>query len=254
MSTSEEVIAAPYELVHEAVGRHCAVDLSCKLADGWASFRSRLLATEPGTDHVVIDYPESGSLDAPEFAGGEMIGVSFRRGYMRCMFSTLVIAAVEERLPGARSSRVLKVAMPSEIFRMQRRVFYRAPAPEQQTIEVHMHPVGETPEPDDAPRCYCGTLLDISAGGLSVALANGLHPRWPVETPVEVRLWPEMNEPLLTVTGRLRHCNVRDEEVRVGLQVSGLETSPEGRACLQRLLRICKQFQNNERERLGSLS
>ena len=255
MSTSGQVMAAPQELVHEAAGRHSVVALSCQLEEGWASFRSRVLAVDAASDQVILDYPESGTLEAPGFTGGETLGVSFRRAQMRCMFAALVVGTAEEKLPGARSHRILKIAMPEEIFQMQRRVFYRAPVPEEESIEVHMRPARPGSEPENAPRCYCGTLLDLSAGGLSVAVAEGLQPRWPVETPVEVRLWPELNEPLLTLVGRLRHCQINAEgQFHVGLQVSGLETSPEGRAILQRLLRLCKEFQNRERERLASLS
>jgi c-di-GMP-binding flagellar brake protein YcgR len=240
----------PAELLAEAVSRRSVAGISCKLTDGWASFKSCFLGIEDETRNLIIEYPAPKDLPPPEFTGGESIGISFRRGHRKCVFSTGLLGQC--RFPISRGVEIpaLKLLWPNQMYELQRRLFYRAPVPAQETIPVDIRRIAAS-EKDTEARLYRGHMVDLSFGGLSLMFERGQHPRWDNDDMVACSFDVD-NEGSFSLDTRFRYCEqTSPEHMRLGLQFAGLETSTSGRELLDRLLVLCARFQQAERTRLS---
>jgi len=244
-------VTQPDELLAEAVSRHCPVTVSCRLSDGWANCKSRFLGLDEETGQLIIEYPTPGVAATPEFAGGECIGVAFRRGHKKCVFSTAVSGQCRSGFGKAQNVPTLRLVPPTEIFEMQRRMFYRAPVPENKTIPVTIAGCAAAAGNRDKPMTYSGTMLDVSAGGISMSFLRGSHPRWELDQVVNCSFQVDA-EPPLALLSRLRYCEqISGDRMRLGLQFAGLEASPVGREQLQQLMDLCARFQRVEMDRIS---
>jgi c-di-GMP-binding flagellar brake protein YcgR len=239
----------PAELLAEAVSRRSLANISCKLTDGWASFKSCFLGIEDGTRNLIIEYPAPEDLPPPEFTGGESIGISFRRGHRKCVFSTGMVGQCRFALSRDVEIPALKLLWPGQMYELQRRLFYRAPVPARESIAVDIRRIAGEPDPD--AKVFRGAMMDLSFGGLSVVFERGMHPRWDTDEMVACAFGVE-NAGTFELDARLRYCEqTSPENMRVGLQFAGLENSSDGRELLDRLLDLCARFQQAERVRLG---
>jgi c-di-GMP-binding flagellar brake protein YcgR len=226
-----------------AVSRRFIVSLSLKNDDGWNSYKSRFLARDDQTGELIVEYPSPADQPIPEVAPLQNIGVSFRRGHKKCLFNTTVRSRRNYSTENGAKTAALQLALPANVFELQRRVFYRTPIPDEMTIEVRIWPGSDdTRTAESAP--YRGTLLDLSAGGLSFILEGEDTPQWKVNTPITCWLSPGAGEPPIEAAAQFRHCEPdADDHMRVGLQFAGLEASKQGRATLQRILDLTMRLQ-----------
>jgi len=234
----------PAELLAEAVSRRSPASVSCKLADGWASFKSCFLSIEEDSRNIIIEYPAPKDLPPPEFTGGESIGISFRRGHRKCVFSTGLLGQC--RFPVSTSADIpaLKLLWPEQMYELQRRLFYRAPVPAQETVPVDIRKIGSEAQ------LYRGHMVDLSFGGLSLMFERGQHPRWEADEMVDCAFSLD-KEGSFSLDTRLRYCEqTSPQHMRLGLQFAGLENSTDGRELLDRLLGLCARFQQAEQTRL----
>jgi c-di-GMP-binding flagellar brake protein YcgR len=240
--------ASQEELLREAVARQSPIALSCRVADGWSGYYSKFLQESRNEKGLLIEYPWCDGAYLPELVPGQTLGVSFRRGPKRCVFSTILIATRRIALSGSEIPAIL-IEWPGQIFELQRRLDYRAPVPTDRVIEITTRKrpaAGNSTEPP-----MHATLMDVSAGGLSMAFPNDNHPRWDTDDVIECTFKPDPEQPPLEVIGRVRYAQQTRHAFRVGIQCYGLEATENGRLILDRMIDLCADYQQTEITRLS---
>lgn len=230
------------EYLQEAVERQVPVVLSIKTSVGWANFKSRFLCVDSKTQQLVIEYPHSHEGPLPEVVSCQNVGVSFRRGHKKCMFSTMVTGRSQYPISGGSPVPAINLVAPSQMFELQRRMFYRTPLQEDQRLTVELLPLGgDSGEPVVPLRA---TLVDLSAGGCSLLMPANEAPDWPVNATIACSIMTEDGHPPIQAPCQFRHREAHDEQnVRLGLQFAGLDATPDGRRALQRILDLTCQLQ-----------
>jgi len=91
-----------------------------------------------------------------------------------------------------------------------------------------------------------GTLIDISAGGAQVMLDGdeSTEPQFRKGQFIGMRFTPLPYETPLVIDAQIRNALPRSDRksIYLGLQLVGLEASPEGREVLTRLVGIVEQY------------
>lgn len=241
--------ASQEELLREAVTRQSPISLSCRVSDGWSGYYSKFLQESRGEKGLLIEYPWCDGAYLPELVPGQTLGVSFRRGPKRCVFSTTLIATRRIALSGSEIPAIL-IEWPVQVFELQRRLDYRAPIPTDRIIEItaRRRSAGNG---STSPLMH-GTLMDISAGGISMAFPNDNHPRWDTDDVIECTFNPHPGQAELQVIGRVRYAQQTRHAFRVGIQWYGLEATEEGRQVLDRIVDLCAEYQKVEITRLSA--
>ncbi len=240
------------ELLHEAASRYLAVVVTCRAADGWTTLRSRFLGTDAKDQQLFIEYPSGSGTVTPEIVGGQNIGVSFRRSHKKCVFNTMVLGRCQFSLSATEGLPALKLRWPEQMCELQRRLYYRAPVPEGITVPVELWRGRAEDRRSQNDPIYRGTMLDLSAGGVSVALPSDDSPCWHEGDPASCEFQAGSGEPPTTVSGRLRHWEeIGGGCVRVGLHFVGLDSSPDQRDTLERVIHVTVRFQRAEMDRVA---
>lgn len=243
------------QVLNDAAERNLPAVLSAKEEGGWAVCKSRFVAADREQGRLCFEFPGPSALGRPalRITPGENIGVAFRRGHKKCIFTATVLARQPVALNAQTQVDALEVAWPDEVREVQRRAYYRVSVPGHQNVPVLLWAGGaarrgavETHE----SMSYRGRLADISAGGMRLTLTHSKDFPIQLDEPVGVEFQPEPSAPGFLLDAALRHVTLnRDGSLAVGLRFAGLESTAEGRRVLQRLLRVINLFQRQELRR-----
>jgi len=205
------------------------------------------------------------------------VGISFKYEYGKFVFDTTVLgfepSSSLEADEGWGGTMIL--AVPDRIEVVQRRSYYRVDVPESLKVKVIMwHRSGRRQakkQIEDAAEDvhnYCqGRLVDISAGGAQVVVSYSDQAGCPASVRQEskgntsrtfcageldfrkgqfvgMRFTPMPYETPLVVSAQIRNIlpTADGKSASLGLQIVGLEASPEGREVLARLISIVEQY------------
>jgi len=213
---------------------------------------------------------------------GQPVGISFKYEYGKFVFDTAVVGLEPTRNTGGcrQGGGTIVLAKPDKIEVVQRRSYFRVNVPESLKVQVLLwhRPAGKpgsdawegpsralrTPAPagsTDTDRVLggcVGRLVDISAGGAQVivpregsgAPGQEADPSAAVGTSfkkgqfVGVRFTPLPYETPLILSAQIRNIlpTADGGNTSLGLQIVGLEASPEGREVLTRLIGIVERY------------
>jgi hypothetical protein len=211
------------------------------------------------------------------------VGISLKYGYGKFIFETTVIAL--EPPSDSTSGGTIALLVPDRIEMVQRRSYFRVNVPGSLRVNVmlwHRRCTDEMPQmlvsaeqveagqqteaqTSDVrrtpPECYWqGRLADISAGGLQVVIDNpvrrsesedgGQKPDFKRGQFLGLRFTPMPYEMPLMFNAQIRNIlpTADQKSICLGLQIVGLEASPEGRQVLQRLCNVVEHYyQLNQR-------
>ena len=231
------------EWLQEAIGNRASLAINYHGTGGWTVLKSRFLQVDPGAEGIVILYPYAGDDTQPEIILGENLGITFRRGHSKCAFETQVIGRTSHSMGGGIEAPALQIAWPDGIYELQRRLFSRTRVPPRVVIPVDV--ALTEPAAEKAGRSSRGVLLDLSAGGISVAMSEAKGPRWREGDTLTCNFALESGRSVHTLTGTLRHCDkAPDGHWRLGLQFIGLETSTSGRRTIECIARVANRFRH----------
>ncbi len=250
------------QIIGSAADRHLVVVLTHYGSAGWQTCRSRFIDCRIDEQRIFIERPTGDAPETPSLSVGEQIGVSFRRGRTKCLFTTVVTGcgrAVDDR---AESIDTITLRWPENLQEMQRRAYERVSPPRQEHIEVAywptvshgdvsvssrmsgscVHPArratGAAETPPDARR---GKLDNLSAGGLSLTVDDKLTAS--IGDNMCCSFQPAPKTEILTFDAKVRHLAQTDRnQWSLGLQFIGLETSTEGQCRLAQLAIIVSRF------------
>jgi c-di-GMP-binding flagellar brake protein YcgR len=219
-------------------------------ADGrWCNLRSQLLRSSVEEQLIQITFPIAGSQGPPaEIAGGEEVGVAFRRGHKKCVFVSRVVMRRAETDGDGNTVDTLLLRLPQAMQEHQRRAYQRVTVPADQFIAVKLWE-GGVPGSDETcwPLC-AGRLANVSAGGILLEVRADQDPRLSVGDTVGVEITTADARAPLLAEAQYRHCCLRGaERVGLGLQFLGLEHDVPGQASIGELAAFVKSLQRPNR-------
>ncbi len=181
------------------------------------------------------------------------VGISLKYEYGKFIFETTVVAFEPSSDPTSGGMIVLKV--PDRIEVVQRRSYFRVDVPSSLKVNVmlwHRRYTDEMPQetqdsdsrrtPPD--RYWQGRLTDISAGGAQIVIDNEQKPDFKRGQFIGMRFTPMPYETPLMFNAQIRNIlpTADENSICLGLQIVGLEASPEGRQVLQRLCNVVEHY------------
>jgi c-di-GMP-binding flagellar brake protein YcgR len=229
-------------VIEEAVRRRTPVTLSHRASDGWQTIKSQLVEPARATGRIHVESPADAA-DALEV--GTLLGVSFRRGHKKCMFAGKVEARTSVRCDG-RDVSTLALSNPDVIQLLQRRVYHRTPVPDSKRIEVSIHPPAPGSNGGGSGRDYRGLLRNVSVGGMAVAVPRDANTSLSSGQTLIATIHLPGGAPLETDVN-YRHQAIVGDELQLGFQFVGLETTAAGREVLARLSQFSLQLQRTFR-------
>lgn len=246
------------EIIRNATDGGLPATLTRFGSDGWISYRTCFLSCDAAEGNIWIVQPTQECPDeALTLRAGEQIGMSFRYRRAKCSFSSVVIGVVAVRGAAAADGYRAVIQWPENLQEMQRRVYRRVSPPAGRRIDVRywqaersstaLGPKDTLARPSDRS-VLSGRLLDLSAGGLRVAIAAETRGELAKGSLVICEFSPQSGEPALRLETRLQHIEPAIGGRRsIGFQFVGLDTSTEGQYRLARLASIVTAFRRSSR-------
>ncbi len=175
------------------------------------------------------------------------IGVSFKHGYGvshdSFLFDTKVLAVKTSSAVDGGFRLVLDA--PKQMEKVQKRSYWRVAVPSDTDVTVEMWHRGKSNADPDKRTYLSGKLLDLSAGGLAVAIEPELEKTFKKRQLIGVRFVPFPHETELTFTVAIKSImpTADAQSVCLGMQIAGLEASCQGRMVLQRICGVISQYE-----------
>lgn len=256
-------------ILHEAIKKRMPAMVTYRGPKGWAMIKSRLLGVEADSELILLELTNESKakadthlsesndsidesqaeslelLETDDLKLGQNLGISFRYGHRKCMFSTVMLGK-SQRPQQDRNRCVLRVEWPEEVSELQQRLYHRTPVPYGRMIQVDLQLAQDDSSADTLPLPQRGRMLDLSAGGISVEIPRETRPRWRQDDQLLCRFATGSDRDLLEVSARIKHCSrTADGQVRLGLQFVGLDACEDGRQTLLQIRRMTNRFQRS---------
>jgi len=236
------------QVIATAIEREVPCVVSGRGKAGWQPYKSKF-RSGPAVVGRLLLAPARRAADhaARTFVPGERVGVTFRRGHKKCMFSSIVLG--QERVDLGESRAVadcLELQWPDALQELQRRVYYRATPPGRR-VHVRFWSGGvsqRTAVEDDQRAVLSGVLLDLSAGGMRIMTTDVSADAFVEGDAIGCAFAPKPRGQALILDAVFRHLQPEEDGTcSVGIQFVGLETSERGRDTLSHLAGIVTDYQ-----------
>ena len=245
--------AEPREILQTVIEKKIPAIMSYLSKDKWHV--AKVLLTGLGADRLNIEVlrtPQSGAPRPINIQVNQPVGISLKYGYGKFIFETTVVGLEPSPDPTRREwGGTIVLAVPDRIEVVQRRNYFRVDVPKGLKVNVVLwhrcknRASGPVTRDSDEPRNYWrGKLIDISAGGAQIAVDAGQKPELKKGQFIGLRFTPMPYETPLMFDAQIRNIlpTADDKSICLGLQIVGLEASPEGRGVLQRLCNVVERY------------
>ena len=229
----------------EAAESQAWLTVAVRGAPGGETYKSRLLGVRADAQTLVVEYPAGkAGRPAPDIDEGRLLGITFRRGARKHVFTSMVVGKDRVAVSGTSQVGVLLLRWPEEMQELQRRAYQRVDVPASWDISVGFWPENTrlSPRRPPPPPSLESTMTNLSAGGLAVTVPTDAAEDLILETVFACRFTPVKHHPPFHMHARLRHIDMSAEATTamLGMQFVRLEFSPR---MLGRLVRVVTQFQ-----------
>ncbi len=253
MAVQQEISADEiHQIVETAAHRNAPIALTCRKAGTWQSYRSRFLGLRGG--QVWVEYGTVGSgQESPEFAEGQRVGIAFKQRHFKYVFSTDISAVREFYLDAGRKITGLRLAWPTDMHQLQRRIFNRVDVPDDCQIFAHFWEGGLEHEPTEPLReklIHFGQLTDLSGGGFRIRLLSATDPGFQSGSAIGADLHIDGEPSVIKVDAQYRHVDIDEFGITLGMKLLGLTETSEGRKKLSKINKLLRRFQRPRRRRL----
>ncbi|MCH8147725.1 MAG: PilZ domain-containing protein [Planctomycetes bacterium] len=203
---------------------------------GWRTYKCRFHSVSASGDEVTLHAENMPAGDQGSPKPGEVIGVSFRLGHKKCMFSAVLLGVDRPQ------NTIVRLRCTGQLHQLQRRVYERAIPPRDVVVPVRFWREVTSGHSGGINRdTRHGQLQNISAGGMRIQTRNFDQPA--IESTHRCILTPRPGAPTLIVDAVLRHYDlVANERASLGFQFVGLEATSEGQRLLQCIVQIVSRF------------
>ena len=234
--------AEPREILQTVVENKIPAIMSYLSRGKWHF--AKVLVTDVGTDSFDVVIFSRGKPLPINIQIEQRVGLSLKYGYGKFVLETTVTGLEPSRHSASCGTIVLEV--PDQIKAIPRRSYFRVKVPDSLEINVllwhrnHQNVTG----PPAQEHCRQGRLVDISAGGLQIAVDAEEGRYYRKGQFVQLRFTPAPNEIPLEFSVQIRNIlpTADGKNACLGLQTVGLEASAEGQAVLQRLCDVVDQY------------
>ncbi len=216
-----------------AAERRVPATVSIKSDQNWSVFKSHFLRHDEESGVFQISCP-SGDGEVPiETAPGQQLGISFRRGHKKCMFTTSVVMRRRENLPNLGEVETVVLRCPDRIREVQRRAYQRVTVPPETFIAIKLWEGGAPSSHQPSWPICSGRVGNASVGGVLIDVREDQNPRLTIGDLVGVEITASPGKPPLIVEAQYRHCAITAPgRLGLGFQIVGLEHELPGRASL----------------------
>jgi hypothetical protein len=204
---------------------------------------ANIVLTELGANRFNIDISQGSKRHPINVQIDQPVGISVKSSGGKLVFETKVVGL--ERSCKSGFGGIIALEIPSRMEMIQRRSYFRVKVPD--SLKVNMmiwhHHAAETDQ-TLSHRYWPATLVDISAGGLQVAVENKEMPDFVEGQFLGFRFTPWPYETPLILNAKVRSIlpTADDQSVCIGLQMVGLEASLEGREKLNRICEVVEKY------------
>ena len=226
-------------IMEHSIRRRLRSMLTCQDPHGWHARPSHfaLGSKRAGTVGCVVDFPQGGAestLPNPS----ETMGVTFRMGRKKCMFSS-VLRSIQHGGDGT----LVTLTWPTHLEQLQRRAYERVASPKDCVVAVRFWLDDLRSAASGERNIRHGQLEDLSAGGMRIS-ASGLS-QVEIGATYNCVFAPQPGAAPLIIDATLRHHETIDEgRASFGFHFIGFETTQEGLRSLGRIAQIVSGYQS----------
>jgi len=226
-------------IMEQSIRRRLRTVLTCHDPRGWHARPSRfaLGSKNAGTVGCIVDFPQDAaesSLPHP----GETMGVTFRMGRKKCMFSS-VLRSIQQGGDGT----LITLTWPTHLEQLQRRAYERVAPQKDCVVAVRFWLEDLRSAASGERNIRHGQLEDLSAGGMRIS-ASGLS-EVEIGATYKCVFAPQPGAaPLVIDATLLHHETVDDGRASFGFHFIGFETTQEGLRSLGRIAQIVSGYQS----------
>ncbi len=266
----------PEKILRTAVNKQIVSIMSYLSKGKWHV--AKVLLTEFEGDRISIESAAPKKKHPLNIQANQPVGISFKYEYGKFVFDTKVVALEASSGPEADKGwgGTIILAVPDRIEVVQRRSYFRVDVPQSLKVKVMLWHRGNRrrikkqiqDEADAQAHNYCqGRLIDISAGGAQIIVPYPNEQEFPVAPRrdsqgsisrnfragdldlrkgqfIGMRFTPMPYETPVMISAQIRTILPTSDGngASLGLQIVGLEASPEGREVLARLVDIVEKY------------
>lgn len=235
-----------HEALAQAAETRDIATVTFQAAAGWAVVKTRFVNADKGSGVLELELLAGQPDIRSALQIGQELGVSFRRGSRKCVFTSCLLESAEDRGAGGRSRHILRLTWPDNLQELQRRLYHRTPVPEGRVIPVDLWMGRKAEDSANNSLPHRGRMVDVSAGGLSVELPREIRPRWREHDQLACRFAAGPDRAPIEVAARLTHyTRLADGHVRLGLQFLGLDAGDRGRHAFQQISHLANRLRRS---------
>jgi len=245
-------------LLKTAITRRVTAILSYMSKNKWHVAKVYLM--DLGVDGLWIESMHPETRRQPlNIQVGQPVGISFKYAYGKFIFDATVVALEPSGDPN-KGGRIT-VSSPENLEVIQRRSYFRVSVRKSMHVNVALwHRAGKSLGDPQSHEYCAGRLMDISAGGLMLAISKDTCPdenhgqAWGSFKKgqfIGLRFTPLPYETPISFNAQIRNVlpTADGQAVCLGLQMVGLEASSAGRQTIARIASIVEHYhQINEQD------
>jgi c-di-GMP-binding flagellar brake protein YcgR len=207
---------------------------------------TKVLITGTEGQFVHLEIPQKEKHHPINIRIDQPVGISFKHDFSKYIFQSVVTGF--EQSFNLDSGGIVVISAPDYIERIQRRHFYRVAVPERLTVDALFWHRGYNDDSRRVPdeNYWRGRLVDVSAGGLLVRLDITARPAFRQGQLVGLQFTPMPYERPILLECQVRHIAPTPDgkHLCLGMQIVGLEATPDGHEVLHRLCEVVKTYFN----------
>jgi len=230
------------DFLQTAIEQNVSAIMSYRSRDKWHIVKVSL--AKLGANNFEIEILPSIKPHPMNIRLWQAVVLSFKHEYGKLIFDTKVMSL--EPSPNKTCGGIIVLAVPSHFELVQRRSYYRVRVPQGLKVNVELchHSIANESRRNSSPHYWAGRLIDLSAGGAQVAVDALDQPDFKAGQGITLRFAPMPNERPLKFNALVRAVlpTADQSSVCLGLQITGLESSAEGRIVLQRLCDVVERY------------
>ncbi len=210
----------------------------------WESAKTKFIFSEESPDRMFVEAVDAGCDQALDYLSGELVGVTFRRGHRKCLFSTTVMGTTSVESDGELIN-VVELEWPTALHELQRRAFQRA-VPIGRHVSVRFWEGGVCNRREAEHQgngIMTGTLVDLSAGGMRILSMDVAPDTFAEGDVIGFSFRPRSRGETIVIEGVFRHFQLTSDGLAsMGIQFIGLECSEHGRELLATLAGVVSEY------------
>ena len=176
------------------------------------------------------------------------VGICIHLGYFKYLFDS----TVQELKPQGRLNLIV-LDFPHRVECVQRRLYHRQSVPAGMKVKVLFWHRGYLDDSDTCPKelYWQGRLLNLSAGGAQFEIEIEQKQHFKVGQLLGIQFTPMSYEKPLLLESHVKYLKeLQDNSAfKIGVEFLGLETGPEGRELLTRLLEVVAEYEKMNQQK-----